>query len=979
MFWKWCRSSLAFLVLLALSLSATAQDLSPEELSSRLLAAKSHAERNAILDQQKTHLTPEIVQAIRKVGSSQRTGGQLDQALKTFQVAEELAEQAGDRRGISDAWFDIAVIHDIQGDHRKALEYFQKSLNIAEMLDDKKMLAQRLSAVGVAFLGLNEYSQALAKYQEAVAIAESIHDEARVAKVWINIGNLYRDLGNNESALEFFQKARIHFETKSLDGAPGNDRADLSTIFLNLGAVYMSQGNYSLALEYFQKSLVALGPSGEKSVLGSILNDIGQVYYLQGDYAQALNYFRRELALGQTMGADPLVAGSLENLALVEQAQGHYTTALAHFQKSLAMIEKQGTREDSASLLMNIGGVQEQLGHLDQAMASHKEALTLAEALGDPTDISSANVEIAKLYERKHDFTDALTYAQRAVEISAQERLQGTLWQAQDTAGLAYQGLGQVEQARQSFEDAISTVELLRMEVAGGEEERQSFLAKRISPYQDMVQLLVAQNNAADAFAYAERAKGRSLLEVLDSARVDITKSMTFEERQKERQLRLDMVSLNRQIEQESAKEKPAATHLGYLKVQLESTRLQYRDLQTNLYAVHPELRIQRGNAKVLSLQETAMLLPDSGNALLEFVSVEEKTFLFVLTRSQGTQQVEPQLNIYTIPVTAKQLKWRAEHFSEQLGHRDLAFMLTSRELFRTLIGPAKAQLLGKNALVVVPDGPLWNLPFQALLGSDGHYLLEDFAISYAPSLTVLREMMRVHKSNLLGTAKPESPALLAMADPTLARETMQRAAIVYRGELSALPEAKREVLNLKQLYGMDQSKVYVGVDAGEDRFKAEAGQFRVLHLATHGVFDDANPMYSYVLLSVGDKNSKEDGLLEAWEISQMDLKADLAVLSACESARGRVSAGEGVIGLTWAFFVAGVPTTVVSQWKVESSSTADLMVAFHQSLKKLSVEPGTRFTVSRSMQQAALQLLHNPQYSHPFYWAGFVVVGDPN
>jgi CHAT domain-containing protein len=119
--------------------------------------------------------------------------------------------------------------------------------------------------------------------------------------------------------------------------------------------------------------------------------------------------------------------------------------------------------------------------------------------------------------------------------------------------------------------------------------------------------------------------------------------------------------------------------------------------------------------------------------------------------------------------------------------------------------------------------------------------------------------------------------------------------------------------------------------------------------------------------------------VLEAREIMQMDLKADLVVLSACETARGHISAGEGVIGLTWALFVAGTPTSVVSQWEVDSASTATLMLAFHRALKSEPLESGSTFTTARAMQRAELQLLRSPQYAHPFYWAGFVVVGDPH
>ncbi|HZF39053.1 MAG TPA: CHAT domain-containing protein, partial [Blastocatellia bacterium] len=163
--------------------------------------------------------------------------------------------------------------------------------------------------------------------------------------------------------------------------------------------------------------------------------------------------------------------------------------------------------------------------------------------------------------------------------------------------------------------------------------------------------------------------------------------------------------------------------------------------------------------------------------------------------------------------------------------------------------------------------------------------------------------------------------------------------------------------------------------DAREDRIKAEAPQARVLHFATHGILDNASPMYSHLALAQGDKN--EDGLLEAWELMQMDLKADLVVLSACETARGRFGAGEGMIGLSWAMFIAGVPSTLVSQWKVESASTRDLMIGFHRQALASPAPAKSKATKAEALRQAALKLMKNPETNHPFYWAGFVLVGD--
>src|SRR4029078_1361364 len=152
------------------------------------------------------------------------------------------------------------------------------------------------------------------------------------------------------------------------------------------------------------------------------------------------------------------------------------------------------------------------------------------------------------------------------------------------------------------------------------------------------------------------------------------------------------------------------------------------------------------------------------------------------------------------------------------------------------------------------------------------------------------------------------------------------------------------------------------------DRVTSEAGHASILHFTTHGTLNNAAPMYSYLTLAEG--GPKDDGLLEAWELMQLDLKADLAVLSACETARGRIGGGEGVIGLSWGLVLAGSPTTVVRQSKGESSSTTELMMAFHRNLK-------TGASKSESMRQAALKLIADKKYHHPYYWSGFIVVGD--
>jgi CHAT domain-containing protein len=215
------------------------------------------------------------------------------------------------------------------------------------------------------------------------------------------------------------------------------------------------------------------------------------------------------------------------------------------------------------------------------------------------------------------------------------------------------------------------------------------------------------------------------------------------------------------------------------------------------------------------------------------------------------------------------------------------------------------------------------------------------------------------------------------VGNPAIGTEVAQRVRRARRDErLEPLPESEAEVKAVAQLYGAARSRAYFREDASEDRFKSEAGKYDVLHLATHGVLDSASPMYSNIVLARASGTGAEDGLLEAWELMNLNLKAKLVVLSACETARGRIGAGEGVIGMMWALFVAGCPTTVVSQWRIDSAATRDLMVEFH---RKISSTSAGFHAVSKSsaLRQAALKLLKTNEYRHPFYWAGFIVVGD--
>lgn len=895
-----------------------------EEIAAALVAAKSDGERNALLNAEEEFVTPELLQALVTQVTSIRVKGNHAQAMILYTFMQTIAEKIGDKVGMARVLNGIGGIHYAQGDYRGALDYYQKSLTLSESSSDRKGIADSLFNIGLVHRSQGNYDLALEFYRKVLTLAEATENRDSAASVLNGIGIVYRLRGDNRLALEYYQKAFALFE------ALGDD-AGTTGLLNNIGIVYLKQGDEDQALAYYQKSLALAKASKNLVLISYALNNIGNIHRLRGEYDQSLELYQKSLTMKEELGDKAAVARTLNNIGHIYSAEHKY----------------------------------------DRALEYHRKSLVIYEALKDKAGLAETLDNIGQVYNMQGDYSVALEWSKRAADLARETGRRDVLWNARTITGKAYQALNQPTQARVAFDEAIATIEILRTQVAGAEQEQEHFFEDKLSPYYAMIELLIAQSNTGEAFDYAERAKARVLLDVLRSGRANITKAMTSEEQAQERSMNSELVSLNTQISRESLRPNPEQTRLADLKAQLQKTRLDYEGFQTSLYAAHSELKIRRGEAKPMSLDEAGALLPDAKSALLEYVVTEEKTFLFVLTKRGTESQKSVEMKVYTLDVKREDLTKRAEGFRQQLAQRDLGFREAARKLYDLLLEPAHEQLQGKTTLIIVPDAALWQLPFQALQPTArNRYLIEDYAISYAPSLTVLREMMKARRKSP-NTTTESAATLLAFGNPAPGKQSVEHVQPALMGEeLDPLPEAERQVRALGQLYGAAQSRIYVGAEAREERFKSEAGKYRILQLATHGILNDATPMYSHLRLAQGERSEREDGLLEAWELMNLDLKAELVVLSACETARGRVGVGEGVIGLTWALFVAGSPTTIVSHWKVESASTTGLMLEFHRKFK-------AGISKAQALQQASLKLLQSGQYQHPFYWAGFVLVGD--
>ncbi|HEY2019172.1 MAG TPA: CHAT domain-containing tetratricopeptide repeat protein [Bryobacteraceae bacterium] len=863
-------------------------------LAERLDASETLRDRNALLDANPLAVTPELIRACSERGQAFAGKYKQDLALRSFQSALAVAVRLGNQAQLATAYQRVGVTQYRLGHATEALESYRSGLEGAKAASDDKLEAEMLRNIGVAQRAMGNFTEALATDGQSLDIYRRLDDVTGQIRVMNGMGASYARLGALRKSAELFEQC------------------------LKLGEA-----------------------SKDKQAISYATDALGNVYSMQGDAALALVYLEKGLALKQDADTDKgILATTYVNLIQAYGLAGRDSDALLAAGHALALSREAGDESSAGYALLNRAGAYRRLHRYQEALADLRASLAIYEKEKTPLEIAGALSATAEVELLLGQDAAALEAAGRAAELSRKIPAPDILWEALQSVGTANLHLQQPVEARAAYLEGIATVDALRKQLAGGEQEGLDFLRNKMNLFYGLMGLDIDSGQTEEALRTAERAKAGLILDVLRAGHAGITKAMTAGEKQREQQLEARLSGLQARKARD-----PAA---------VENAVGELTAFRSELYAAHPELKVRRGESEPLSLADSAELLPDGQTALLEFAVTPVATYLFTITRNGGGTS---ELRVHKISCNQADLARDVDAFRQQLAARSISYRTAGAALYRRLLGPAADTLRGKTLLAIVPDGPLWSLPFQALVLPNGRHVIEDSAVFYAPSLTELLEVTRSRRS-----APVRGTTLLAMGDPDLRSQ---------QSALGRLPNAAREVAAIAQLYGQG-AVTLTGASASESQWKALAPRHRIIHLATHGNLNSANPLYSYVLLSPG---RGEDGLVEAREILDLDLNADLVVLSACETGRGGFHYGEGLVGLSWALMVAGSPSSVVSQWKVDSESTTDLMVAFHRELRR--TDQRALAGKAAAFRAASLHLLKDPNYRHPYYWAGFVLIGD--
>ena len=800
-----------------------------------------------------------------------------------------------------------------------------------------------------------EYLRAAADCDLVLRLAHEAGAEDDAAAARIELAFVLRECGDLGGALSAINQAVDYYEAHPED-AHGRISAHQAR-----GIIYLVQSDFAHALQSLQRALTLSEKIKYREGIIPALNSIGEVYRTQGQPERALEYYEKAR---QAVGDDNAwnMAFIFNNIGMSYDALGDLDRAVQFIDRARAVAEKAGFRPRVENSLAVLGDLELKRGHLDAARDDYEESLKLARELRDVGGEAQATLGAAKVAQARGDEEAALSLAQKAATLSRQIAQLDQLVPALTLSGRSLRALQREKEAAAAFEEAIAAVEEMRGRVAGGEVERETFFSQQIEPYHAMVSLLVRQNKAAEALAMAERASARVLLDITSGGRAETTAVLTEEERKTQREIDLKLADAQRQsarlAPQEARQNAIAKNEAGRRELQKEA-----ENFEALIQSAHPELRRTAVPEPLASLAAAGPLLRDGKTALLRFVVTGEESFLFLLTRPAEAR--EPQLQVVSLGKKRAELARLTNDFRSRLAARSLAWEKPAREFYDLLLRPIEEQLRGVEALVIVPDGPLWELPFQVLEKEADQPLLAAYTIRYAPSLALLSRL-----ENSAPAGSPE-PALLAFVNPALSekKESALTKVALMSDNWQPLPQTEKQAPALREMYPPPAGRVLVGAAASETVFKREAAAGR------HPAFRDARrarrsgaALFLPPLFPSRDRPA-EDGRLEARELMKLKLQARLAVLCGCETARGQVTAGEGVIGLSWGFFVAGCPATIVSQWKVDSASSTPLMVGLH---RRLHDGAGN----AEALRQASLELRKDARYRHPFYWAPFVLVG---
>jgi CHAT domain-containing protein len=884
-----------------------------------------------------------------------------------IRIAAESAEWAGtqEKNAAPENW-------------RQAIAKFEEALTLWRQLDDRQGELRMLARLGKEYLTIGDPQMALNYYQEAFPLAQALGDRDQEANLLLGFGGVYYRHNEGQKALDAYNQARQSFASMS-------QREGEATATVNIGMVHQSLGEYRKSLEYYEQALQTFSSLKLASRQCDVLIKIGVAYTFMEQNRQAQEFLNQAIAIAREHRLTSCEGSALRHLGYVYLDLDDRRKALESFNEGLKLCRAVGDRVCEATALRGIASVNQLSGENEKALDYLGQALNKFRLSG----------------ERKRE---AIALHQMA-EVN--------------------QALGKLGEARQQVEQALDIMESVRADVVS-QQLRESFFVSAQSRFALYIDLLMqlhqkypAEGHDARALMASERARARGLLDLLAESGADLRQGVSPALIELER-------SLQRQINAKAAErerllnDRGAEARASSLDKEISELTSRYREVAAQIRAASPNYAALT-QPHPLSAAEIQRQLLDENTVLLEFALGGKQSWLWAVTpQSLDSYSLPPgkeieaaSRNVYEL-LTGRQPKNDLTESERQrlIIESDARFTTEVSTLSRMLLGPIASRLRQEwkdKRLVVVAPGALEYLPFSALpLPSENCYqpLIASHEVVNLPSASVLAALRRETAGR-----QPAAKTLAVIADPVfesddpralqaakrkrsrdnlvanvqsaleapaasilIASSDLARAAKSFnRAGFSRLPFSREEAETIADL--VPKNSLLKATDFQANRTMAVSGalaRYRIVHFATHGLLNSEHPELSGLVLSLVDENGKtRDGFLRVHEIYNLQLPADVVVLSACQTALGKEVKGEGLVGLTRGFMYAGAQRVVASLWQVDDQATAQLMRHFYRGMLKEDLRPAA------ALRAAQIEMSRSSRWSSPYYWAGFVIQGE--
>lgn len=982
----------------------------PEESAQRAALTKYN---EAVILYESVPDKAQAVETLCRLGEVYFALSEYQASLEKYKQALTISESTANESGILAALQGIGYANVYLGRNDMARQYAQKILDMLPPVEpshrpvaDRRAEAQAINTMGEVEYSVGDLRKSIEMFEHAFSIDAEVGDRGGQALTMLNMGYSYSDLGDARKASDYFDKALTAFTVV----ADGRGRALAETA---LGGIHSSLGDEQIALDFHKEAANYFSLIGNRQGQAAALNGVARAYQNLNDYEAALDFYDRALQLYETIGNRDFTALNQFLVGRVLFQQGEIQRALDYYEKTLKLTRQVGDRVIEAHALKGIGTVLFARGDAAQALMQFNAALNIYRTLGNRRSEAYVLNDIGHIQTSAGDLPQALANLQQALLL---------MRETGDKHGeaLTLFNTAKAERARDNLitalsviQDSINIGESLRNRVNNAQ-LRTSYFASVHEQYELLIDVLMTlharfpdRGYAIAALVASEKARARSLLDSIMQEKIEPQASSAANSTWAQEQEALRALDEKGEYRTRLLAGKHTQEDVDLVSREISTLTIEYQFLRSKLRAESPRQSelVQPDNLRAEDLQK---LFKNDDSVMLEFALGDEASYLWAITANDissyklpGRKAIEDSAwrLYYSILPPQLRLAESPTGQSKKLSAADDSAMTQSQGLSNLLLTSVADRLHHKRILIVA-DGLLHLVPFETLpppaptgAATTEELLVDKHEIVMLPSALTLAAIRAEHRSDL-----GDKRTVYVLADPVFEKDDprvlakhseeqmpnqpenvstyLSSALRDVNGssrEVSRLPATLMEANAIISLVPSRDRILTTGFAANKESFlHSEIHKYQILHLATHGLLDTEHPDLSGMLLSLVDEQGKSvDGFVRLHDIYNLDLSADLVVLSACRTGLGKEVRGEGVVGLSSGFMYAGAKTVVASLWKVDDAATAEFMSYFYKGMLKDGLTPAA------ALRNAKLEMRKQSRWKQPFFWAGFVLQGE--